>query len=272
MWQETKVTLDEAALQAACLDRGLPWKVRVVAETASTNDLLREEGRLSDRRNEVVFAEKQTAGRGRREHVWEGAAGRDLLFSLMLKPEVAVAKWTRVTQLTALAVCRAVEHELGLRAEIKWPNDVLLDGKKVCGILVESFGGVAGAFLVIGIGLNVNAEAFEGELQWTATSLRMACDSPTVMERGLDRGGIALALMHELHEALQAIEDDGRFRSCLEEVRQRNAWLGRQVRMRIEGQECWGRVTGLSEEGALLLQTAEGEEKVIYSAEQVRLV
>lgn len=272
MSQETQVALDEVALQAACIERGLPWKVRVLAETASTNDLLRDEGRLRDRSNEVVFAEKQTAGRGRREHVWEGAAGRDLLFSLLLKPEVPVAKWTRVTQLTALAVCRAIEHELGLRAEIKWPNDVLLGGKKVCGILVESFGGVEGAFLVIGMGLNVNADGFEGDLQWTATSLRLACDSIAVMERGLDRRALAVVLLQELHEALNAIEDEGRFRVCLEEVRQRNAWLGRQVRMLTEGQECWGRVTGLSEEGALLLQTAEGEQKVIYSAEQVRLV
>jgi BirA family biotin operon repressor/biotin-[acetyl-CoA-carboxylase] ligase len=273
MWQETNHILDEKTLQADCLERGLPWQVRVLAETASTNDWLRDEGRLREVAGEVVFAERQTAGRGRRDHVWEGAAGRDLLFSLALKPEVALVKWSRVTQLTALAVCQAVEQELGLRAEIKWPNDVLIGGKKVCGILVESFSRAGADFLVVGLGLNVNAVTFEGELSASATSLRLACGSAVTLERGLDRMTLAAALLEALHRALSAVGDETQFRVCLEAVRGRNAWLGRQVRMRVEGgSECWGRVMGLTDEGALKLVTAEGEERVIHSAEQVRLV
>lgn len=272
MWQEMRHSLDEAALRAACSESGLPWQVRVLEETASTNDLLRNEGRVRDMAHEVVFTEKQTAGRGRRDHVWDGAAGRDLLFSLALRPQAPISRWTRATQLTALAVCRAVERELGLRAEIKWPNDVLLRGKKVCGILLESFGGPVGAFLVVGIGLNVNAVSFDGELATTAVSLRMACDSEAVRERGIDRQSLAAVLLEELSGVLTAVEDDVLFQTCLEEVRGRNAWLGRQVRLMTDGQECWGRVTGLTDEGALTLQTVEGEERVIHSAEKVRLV
>ena len=272
MWQETNPALGEAVLRAVCVNRQLPWKVRVLAETPSTNDWLRDEGRTREVSGELVFAERQTAGRGRRDHVWEGAAGQDLLLSLAIKPEVEMGKWTRVTQMTALAVCRAVENELGLRAEIKWPNDVLIGGKKVCGILVESFSGPGGPFLVVGLGLNVNAASYAGELAATATSLRLACGSAWILERGLDRVALAEALMKELHEALLAVADEGRFRENLEAVRERNAWLGRQVRMRVEGRECWGRVVGLTDEGALRLMTGESEEQVIHSAEQVRLV
>ena len=271
-WPEPNQTLDERALREACRERDLGWRIRVLRETVSTNDLLRDEGRSRDVSGEVVFAEIQTGGRGRRDHVWMGAAGRDLLFSLALKPLAAVEKWTRVTQLTALAVCRSLERELGLRAEIKWPNDVLIGGRKVCGILVESFGRGSGGFLVIGVGLNVNATAFEGELAETATSLRLACDSEVVRERGLDRMPLAVALMEELRAAFEGVADDDVFRRCLKEVSERNAWLGRQVKMKVDGVECWGRVMGLTEEGALRLLTGEGEERVIHSAEQVRLV
>lgn len=271
-WPELNPILDEEALREASEEGGLGWRVRVFRETVSTNDLLRDEGRMRDVSGEVVFAEIQTGGRGRRDHVWTGAAGRDLLFSLGLKPATGVEKWTRVTQLTALAVCRALERELGLRAEIKWPNDVLIGGRKVCGILVESFGGGGGSFLVVGVGLNVNATVFEGELAETATSLRLACGSEVVRERGLDRTPLAIALMEELKKAFEAVADDDLYRYCLQAVSERNAWLGRQVKMKVDGIECWGRVMGLTEEGALRLLTVEGEERVIHSAEQVRLI
>jgi BirA family transcriptional regulator, biotin operon repressor / biotin---[acetyl-CoA-carboxylase] ligase len=272
MRPEANDRLNEEALRRVCEARGLNWRVRVLEETRSTNDWLRDEGRRREVAGEVVFAERQTAGRGRREHVWEGAAGCDLLFSLALKPAAPVVKWTRVTQLAALAVCRTVESELGLRAEIKWPNDVLIGGKKVCGILVESFGGREGSFLVAGVGLNVNATRYEGELAETATSLRLACGSAAAMERGLGRNGLAEALLASLAEALGGVEDEESYRESLEAVRERNAWLGRQVRMRVDGAERWGRVTGLTEEGALKLMTPEGEEEVVHSAEQVRLI
>lgn len=272
MWSETNRKLDEAELSRACTDRSLEWHVRVIAETESTNDLLRDEGRDREILNHVVFAESQTRGRGRRDHVWAGAAGRDLLFSLALKPRVSVEEWTRATQLTALGVCLAIESELGIRAEIKWPNDVMIQGRKVCGILVESFGGRGGAYMVVGVGLNVNGTKFEGELDASAISLRQACGTEVVLERGLDRLPLAVALLEQLREAYGAIEDDQRYRACMNQVNERNAWLGRQVKLRVDGVECWGRVMGLTEEGALRLQTHEGEERVIHSAEQVRLV
>jgi len=264
--------LNEETLRRQCADLGLPWKVSVFAETTSTNDVLREQGRHGAVVGKVVFAEKQTAGRGRRDHVWESVAGQDLIFSLALQPRVPMAKWTRVTQLTALAVCRAVETELELALAIKWPNDLMINGRKVCGILVESFGGKAGGFVIVGVGLNVNAVHLGEALCETATSLRLACDSDWVRDRGLERQPLAVRLLIELDRCLAAVEDDQQFFEMMTEVRARNWLSGKQVRLLHAGQEVWGQVTGLDDEGALLLRLPTGEEVTVASAEQVRAV
>lgn len=264
--------MNENTLQRQCAALGLPWQVQVLAETTSTNDVLREEGRRGGVAGKVVFAEKQTAGRGRRDHVWESVAGQDLVFSLALQPQVPMAKWTRVTQLTALAICRAVETELGLTLAIKWPNDLMVLGKKVCGILVESFGGHGGSFLIVGVGLNVNALGFAGALGETATSLRLACDSEWVKERGLLRQGLAVRLLIELDRCLAVVGDDERFDEMMVEVRRRNWLEGKRVKLLHEGEEKWGLVTGLDDEGALLLQLMDGAVVTVASAEQVRAV
>jgi BirA family biotin operon repressor/biotin-[acetyl-CoA-carboxylase] ligase len=264
--------LDEGELQRQCAELGLPWRVRVLAETSSTNDVLREEGRRGDVAGQVVFAEKQTAGRGRRDHVWESVAGQDLIFSLALRPAVGVEKWTRATQLTALAVCQAVEAELALAVGIKWPNDLMVGGKKVCGILVESFGGGEGRYLIIGVGLNVNAVSLGAGLRETATSLRLACEVEWVKERGLARQGLAVRILEELDRCLAALGDDAVFAERLQAVRARNWLSGKQVKLVHEGQEVWGQVSGLDDEGALLLRLPSGVEVTVASAEQVRAV
>jgi BirA family biotin operon repressor/biotin-[acetyl-CoA-carboxylase] ligase len=266
--------LSEDRLRTACLERGLPWQVRVLPETGSTNDWLRDAGRVREVSFEVVFTENQTAGRGRRERTWEAPRATDLLFSLALRPQFPMAQWARLTQLTALAVCRAIEMELPLRCAIKWPNDVLIDGKKVCGILVESFGGGAGGLVVIGVGLNVNGLAFAGGLSQTASSLRLALESGSgwVRERGVDRNALAIVLLEQLKECLEGAQDDVLYEERLQEVRQRNWLEGKQVRMLVNGRECWGRVIGLDEAGALRLRLGDGTETLIASADQVRAV
>ncbi len=265
---EPPPALDEAFLQNACARRGLPWRVLVLAETASTNDFLRERGRMEDTAYAVVFAEKQTAGRGRRDHTWEAAPGRDLTFSLALRPALPLHRWTRFTQMTALAVCRAIEGMTPLSAAIKWPNDIFIGGRKVCGILTESFSGSDGRFLVIGIGLNVNRAGFDGELWETATSLRLALAD----DAELDRNALAARLLEELAGTLTAAEDDTTCHALMREVKARNVLLGRQARLLLDGQERQGLVTGLDDEGALLVKLPGGDELAVTSAEQVRII
>ncbi len=258
--------LDAGRLQEACASMGLPWQVRVLQETASTNDWLRDWGRLEDCANQVILAEAQTAGRGRRDHVWAAEPGQDLTFSLAVRPQALLEKWPRLTQATALAVCRVLAELTGLHAVIKWPNDVHVRGKKICGILTESFNGVSGRFLVIGVGLNVRRQHFDGDLASIATSLALEL-APRVAP---SRNELVEALLAELTAAFARALSDATFPSLLDEVRARDSLAGRRVTLGTAAGECAGMAAGLDDEGALLLDLADGTRTVISSAEQVR--
>lgn len=258
--------LSAPGLNEACQAEGLPWRVAVVAETASTNDSLREQAAAGAAAGCVLFAEAQTAGRGRRDNRWLAPPGQDLMFSLLLRPQAAVYLWPRVTTLAALAVCLAIEDQLPLRPLIKWPNDIYLDGRKVSGLLAE----VAGAAdaLVLGIGLNVNTRTFPPGLEGVATSLLAALPAPGV--RWLDRQALAVALLRELDRQLQRI-DEG-FAEAVDEVRRRSWLLGRQIRALVAGREVFGRVLDLNAEGHLLLALPDGSSLALASADSVRQV
>ncbi len=258
--------LDTSVLNHACRSLALPWSVRVLPETASTNDWLRDLGRTQDAAHTVVFAETQTAGRGRRENTWDTAPGQDLTFSLALRPDLPLPRWTRATQAAALAVCRALEAETPLKAAIKWPNDILVGGKKCSGILTESFTGTGGRFLVIGIGLNMHRQHFAAALSNSATSLRLALAPQPAPARNV----LAVALLLALHDTLSAIQDTAAYAAQLSELRARDALLGRPLTLRTATGEQTGTAAGLDDEGALLLTLPDGTRTTITSAEQVR--
>ncbi|MBL9130821.1 MAG: biotin--[acetyl-CoA-carboxylase] ligase [Verrucomicrobiaceae bacterium] len=241
----------------------LSWKVTVLDEVGSTSDWLKQNASRVPV-DTVVFAESQTAGRGRRENRWIAPRGQDLMFSVLLKPDAALEKWPRITTLAALALCKAVEAELPLMPCIKWPNDVYLVDQKVSGLLAETVSGEAGMVLVLGIGLNVNTLNFPPGL--AATSLLKALASPLICE--LDRNALAARLLRTLHEEYQRL-DDG-FSQAVAEVRERSWLLGKQIRANVEGREAFGRVIDLNEEGHLVLELADGSVQTLTSAESVR--
>jgi BirA family biotin operon repressor/biotin-[acetyl-CoA-carboxylase] ligase len=249
-------------------DPALPWRVQVVDEIGSTSDALREAALAGEAPGLVLFAESQTAGRGRRQNRWLAPKGRDLMLSLLLRPEAPTALWPRVTTLAALALCRAIEDELPLRPQIKWPNDVYVHDRKVAGLLAEAVGTPSGLVLVLGIGLNVNTRDFPPELSDTATSLLAAV--PPMPQPLLDRDSLAHALLRQLHVQLSRL-DDG-FHEAIAEVRERSWLLGRQIRATVEGRKLFGRALDLDREGHLLLALPDGSITTVSSAESVRQV
>ncbi|MDB6003749.1 MAG: biotin, partial [Prosthecobacter sp.] len=123
------IPLDASALQ----DDTLPWHITVLDAVGSTSDWLKH--KAADLPvGTVVFTESQTAGRGRRDNRWIAPSGKDLMFSLLLKPAASMEKWPRITTLAALAICHAIEAELPLHPRIKWPNDIYLNDRKVSGL------------------------------------------------------------------------------------------------------------------------------------------
>lgn len=253
-------------LQEACDRENLPWRVSVIAETGSTSDDLRAAALRGEPAGAVLFAESQTAGRGRRDNRWVTPPGRDLMFSLLLQPEAPPALWPRATTLAALAVCQAIESVLPLRPRIKWPNDIHFGTRKVSGLLAETLSSPGGTMLVLGIGVNVNSSVFPPELAASATSLSLELG----VKADLDRHELALALLTTLHQQMQRM--DAGFSEALQEVRPRSLLLGRQIRAWQRGREVIGRALDLDGEGRLKLELPDGSLSLLDSAENVRQV
>lgn len=120
----------------------------------------------------IVVAEEQTDGRGRRGRSWQAPAGSNIYFSIVLRPEFATERASMLTLVMAVSVARAVREQCGLEAQIKWPNDIVVNKKKVCGILTEmTLEARAIDYVIVGVGINVNQNKFPEEIRETATSL-----------------------------------------------------------------------------------------------------
>lgn len=228
-------------------------EILVFAETDSTNDLATQLGRQGTPGGLVIFAEHQSAGRGRFGRRWASASHRGLWFSLLLRPALPLADWARLTTWAAVAVAAAIEETTGAKAAIKWPNDVFLASKKVAGILAESGTDTHGQpFAVLGLGVNVNHEPadFPPELHAIAGSLRAATGT------ALDRTALAAAILHALDTRLPLLATD--FTAIIAEATARSLLLGRWIQVRAGETLSEGLAEQLDENGLLLLRHADG--------------
>ena len=174
-------------------------EIIVLEQTDSTNDAVLQIAKTNPRAGVVVFAEHQTAGRGQRGNRWESAAGKGLWFSILLQPAITLADSPRLTAWAAEAVSGAIQNEFSLTPTIKLPNDVLIDGRKVAGVLVEMRAQEKAPHLAItGIGVNVNQSDFPEELRDKAISLAMA------LGRQVDRKKFAITLLRNLDRTYRA--------------------------------------------------------------------
>ena len=227
-------------------------EIVVFAETGSTNESAMQRGRQGAEGGLVIFAERQTAGRGRFGRPWASASHRGLWFSLLLRPALPISVWPRLTTWAAVSLAVTIENSLGLVAAIKWPNDIYIKERKIAGILAESGTAATGqTFAVVGIGVNVNQEPtdFPPELDGKAASLRMATG------RFIDRPALAAALLRELDSRLPQVAAD--FPEMIAETARRSLLLGRWVQMRSGHHLLEGRAEALDAHGHLLLRQAD---------------
>ncbi len=227
----------------------------------STNDAAKELGRRGAPEGTLVVAEAQDAGRGRLGRTWASPAGVGLYASLLLRPPLPPEELPRLTLTTAVAAARAVERTAGVRPGIKWPNDLLLGGRKLAGILTElETEAERLGYVVVGLGLNVNTPGFPPELADTATSLYLSTG------RTHSRLALLRAFLEDL-EGLYELFLARRFPEILAEWRARTVTLGRPARVRQGDREICGLAVGVDEDGALQLQTAGGQVMRVTSGE-----
>lgn len=222
---------------------------------ASTSDEARRRAREGAPEGTLITARVQTAGRGRQGRIWVSQPG-NLHGSLLLRPDAHIARVAQLGFAAGLAVADAI-HAFAPKAAVtlKWPNDVLLDGRKAAGILLESEGDAAGrvAFVVIGIG--VNLMAYPADTEFPATSLKAAAGNAPTPEAFLALLAPALALWYERWRA------DG-FAALRRAWLERAACLGQALRARLPGETVEGRFAGLDDDGLLLLDGPQGQRRI----------
>jgi len=215
---------------------------------------------------ELVVAETQTAGRGRRGRSWASPAGKNLYASLVLRPELPPQRAPELTLLAAVSVAEALGGE-GVDPTIKWPNDLQVAGKKIAGILTElSAESDRVHFVVLGIGVNLNAAPsdFPPDVAALATSVLR------VLGRRVDRAAFVARLMKLLEQWMQVHQSEG-FGPVRARWRALSGTLGLEVLVKSERRELRGVAEDIDDDGALLLRTDAGVERVLAGdVEQVR--
>ncbi|WDL97225.1 biotin--[acetyl-CoA-carboxylase] ligase [Alicyclobacillus sp. ALC3] len=233
-------------------------------ETASTNAVAMELAASGAADGTLVTAWEQTGGRGRRGHAWSSPRG-GLWMSLVLQHALPLARAAELTLLASVAVRRAVKDAWGLTADIKWPNDLLIAGRKVCGILAEiRADGESVQHAVLGIGINsaIEADAFPDELAAIATSLQ------AVAGRSVPNLTLASAILRELEPMyLDLCRGGSGFLAVAEEWRSASITLGRHIAVRTANRTHTGTAVRMDDSGALHLLVDGGETIVIHSGD-----
>jgi BirA family biotin operon repressor/biotin-[acetyl-CoA-carboxylase] ligase len=245
--------LDRPPLRTPALQRALQpdgWRLQVLQETASTNAVVAARARAGEPAGLVVVAEAQTAGRGRLDRSWVSPPRAGLTFSVLLRPDLPPAQWPWLPLWAGLAVATALRERAEVEAELKWPNDVLVQGRKLCGILAEV--PESGA-VVLGIGLNVTTAAEELP-HAQATSLRLAGARTT------DRDTVLRAVLRSLRTVL---DDPSAARAA---YRERCSTLGRRVRVDLPAdRSVEGIAEAVDDDGRLVVDgTAYGAGDVVH--------
>lgn len=209
----------------------------------------------------LVVAEKQEAGRGRRGRGFESPAGVGIFMTLVLKPDFAPDRASMLTLIAALAVSKAISEKTGQEAEIKWPNDIVMNGKKVCGILTEMSAQLDYInHVVIGIGINVQNESFPKEIEQVATSI--------LMETGqhVNRAELIEAVLEQFERYYEIFLETEDLSGLVKEYNTHLINMQKQVRVLDPKEPYEAKAMGITPHGELIVDTWEGR-KLVSSGE-----
>lgn len=236
--------------------------IHCLDETTSTNDVARRLAQEGAQDGTIVLAETQTAGRGRQHRKWFSPRGAGVYMSIVLRSPFHVRHPEALSLLGAFTTATAIRAETGLLAQVKWPNDVILQKKKVAGVLGESGQKAGSRFVILGIGVNVNAERkdFPAEISRTATSLRAECG------RAISRRHLIASLLARFEEFYLRSGSDV-LADLVTAIKPLCPILNQTVSMKREKEIVRGRALDIDETGALVVETAHGERRTFVAGE-----
>lgn len=235
-------------------------KMFVFESIDSTNACAKTLAETGIEEGSVVFSDYQTQGRGRLGRSWLSQREKNLLFSCILRPPLLKDQTGLLTFYAAVSIARALETFTKLKVDCKWPNDILLNGKKCCGILLEnSFGKEQLDYSIVGVGINVNQREFQDDLLSHATSISRE------LGKEVDRKKLFQTILRELDLLYDDVRN-GRFSRIFLEWNNRCSMFGSTVTVAREGTTLIGKALGLNSDGGLVIETPNGKE-IVYAGD-----
>lgn len=237
----------------------MEWRIREFSELDSTNQTVQELGNM-ETEGLVVVADRQRLGRGRRGRTWESQEG-NAYFSLLLKPQIETGAAPMLTLVAAYSLAKYLQSRK-VTCEIKWPNDLVMNGKKICGILTEmALDGSQIAAVIVGIGVNLVPGTISSELGDVATSIEEACGIR------LTRQELLSGFLEEFGKNYQRFLKTENLQELCANYNSLLVNCGREVRVLEPGHEYQAKALGINENGELLVRMEDGTQKAIYAGE-----
>lgn len=228
----------------------------------STNAAAKKMAKEGAPNGTLIIADRQTAGRGRRGRQWSSPPGTGIWMSLILRPKIAAGNASMLTLVMALSTAKACEEVTGLPVSIKWPNDIIVNRKKVCGILTEMSTDSKGIhYVVIGVGVNVNTEAFPEDIGSVATSLKAELGKPINRELLKDR------ILEYFFEDYEIFLDKEDLTELHKDYESRLINKNKEVKIIGTDIEYEGKALGINSKGELLIEDRTGHTQVVYAGE-----
>jgi BirA family biotin operon repressor/biotin-[acetyl-CoA-carboxylase] ligase len=213
-----------------------------------------------------IVAREQTKGRGRLDRSWQSPKDAGLYLSVVLRPQLEMNAWPLITLMAALAVSDALKKACNLQADIKWPNDLCIDERKLCGILAETVDTPQGPAVALGIGINLKTDSLPATVSNLATSVEAATGKPS------DREQILAELLTAIGERYELLNSSpGREHTIREWCANSSYAIGRQVRVALENDSFEGTTRGLESDGALRVEALDGKMRIVRAGDVTAL-
>ena len=237
-------------------------QIRYFSRIDSTNQYAKRIAEEGAPDGTLIIADEQTAGKGRSGRTWVTPPAEAIAFTLLLRPKLSPDRISMVTLVMGLAVTNAVNSLYGVSAGIKWPNDVVIKGRKLCGILTEMSAEVRQAnYIVIGVGINANLTSFPEVIKEIATSLKLE------LGRDINRAELIARVMAEFERLYAEFEAQGDLGAVMQEYNELCLNAGSKVRVLDPNGEYTGTSRGINSMGELLVETEDGKMQEVYAGE-----